>query len=136
MGPKAFVDAFQGHGASEWHQMSTGLRPCGSVEALTHMKSCAESCFTVQTGELVEKIDAKQVQVESDAERGEAARALMKPQAGAHRRARANGPQCWLVAAPSLAMAENFEEENHTKAGQVRVAWAVVVNVQLVPPAG
>ena len=42
----------------------------------------------------------------------------------------------WLVAAPSLAMAENFEEENHTKAGQVRVAWAVVVNVQLVPPAG
>lgn len=65
--------------------MSTDLRPRGSAEAgyidsfSTHSRT--ESCFTVP-GELVEKIDAKQVQVESDAERGEAARALMKPQAG------------------------------------------------------
>ncbi|CAK8985834.1 Uncharacterized protein SCF082_LOCUS298 [Durusdinium trenchii] len=43
---------------------------------------CGPSCFTVHTGDVVEKVDSKRVAVEH-AERGESARMLLRPEAQA-----------------------------------------------------
>eukprot|EP00913_Durusdinium_trenchii_P007184 g6759.t1 len=75
---------------------------------------CGPSCFTVHTGDVVEKVDSKRVAVEH-AERGESARMLLRPEAQAalgtyrreeevneveqaHIKADSNLPTCYFLA--------------------------------------